>query len=356
MEKPVIPQGDWPSGAKIQPSGACVKGSMSEGKAGIPHFTPEHSDTTLSLLPQKSVAECGGNTDFVQAQLHKNGVRNTSDNTLDVGCPRLESSREKERTEKQPHGERTSSPRPQERVHTPEFGEDGGTLKSGLDKVQMNLQDVGDPSACTGTTISIQNLIKRAILSELPNETSNVPSPGVSPINNSSEEKAENRGDPLCIASLLEILKQDQHTQETPGTSELIKVLTQTACNPEERGLVSGLFPPQLKNAFCKLLLDGYSAEREQAEALKQTPCAAPEMVEEKPCDCSDLKSKEGNHYTPNPQTVREAGVEHSGVHTAALPRDEEFGELCSEPPDHSECTSGSKEISSDDNTKEKVS
>ncbi|XP_017452264.1 dystonin isoform X7 [Rattus norvegicus] len=355
-EKPVIPQGDWPSGAKIQPSGACVKGSMSEGKAGIPHFTPEHSDTTLSLLPQKSVAECGGNTDFVQAQLHMNGVRNTSDNTLDVGCPRLESSREKERTEKQPHGERTSSPRPQERVHTPEFGEDGGTLKSGLDKVQMNLQDVGDPSACTGTTISIQNLIKRAILSELPNETSNVPSPGVSPINNSSEEKAENRGDPLCIASLLEILKQDQHTQETPGTSELIKVLTQTACNPEERGLVSGLFPPQLKNVFCKLLLDGYSAEREQAEALKQTPGAAPEMVEEKPCDCSDLKSKEGNHYTPNPQTVREAGVEHSGVHTAALPRDEEFGELCSEPPDHSECTSGSKEISSDDNTKEKCS
>ncbi|XP_032756786.1 dystonin isoform X2 [Rattus rattus] len=354
-EKPVIPQGDWPSGAKIQPSGACVKESMSEGKAGIPHFTPEHSDTTLSLLPQKSVAECGGNTNFVQAQLHMNGLRNTSDNTLDVGCPQLESSREKESTEKQPHGERTLSPRPLG-VHTPEFGEDGGTLKRGLDKVQMNLQDVGDPSACTGTTVSIQNLIKRAILSELPNETSNVPSPGVSPINNSSEEKAENRGDPLCIASLLEILKQDQHTQETPGTSELIKVLTQTVCNPEERGLVSGLFPPQLKNAFCKLLLDRYSAERQQAEALKQTPCAAPEMVEEKPCDCSDLKSKEGNHYTPNPQTVREAGVEHSGVHTAALPRDEEFGELCSEPPDHSEYTSGSKEISSDDSAKEKCS
>lgn len=177
-----------------------------------------------------------------------------------------------------------------------------------------------------------------------------------SPVNNSSAVMAESEGDPLCITSLLAILKQNQHTQETPSISELIKVLTQVDCDPEERGLGSGLFPPQLKNAFYKLLLDGYSTEREQAEASKQTACAVAKMAEEKPCDCSDLRSKEGNHCLLNPQAVREAEVERSGVRIAAWPGGEKLGELCSEPPAHSECMSGSKGRSSDGSPKEKVS
>ncbi|XP_076771221.1 dystonin isoform X4 [Arvicanthis niloticus] len=357
-ENPVVLQEDWPPDAKIQQSDACVKETVSEGKAGILQFTPENSDTTLSVLPCKSMAGCGETTNFVQAQLPVSGVGNTSDNTLDVGCPQLESSRERENTEKQPHREHASSPRPQEREdHTPEFLEDGESiLNSSLDKVHMNLQDLGDPSAGTGTKISVQNLIKRAILSLLPCEVSNVPSPGISPINNSSEVKAESRGDLLCITRLLAILKQNQHAQETPGTSELINILTQMDCDPEERGIGSGLFPPQLKNAFYKLLFDGDSTEREQADALKQTPCAAPEMMEEKPCVCRDLKGKEGSHCPLNPQTVREAGLEHSGVHITALPGDEKLGGLCSDPPEHSGCTSGSKERSSDGSSKEKCS
>ncbi|XP_031222960.1 dystonin isoform X6 [Mastomys coucha] len=365
-EKSVSPQEDWPPGAAVQQSHACVEESISEGKTGILQLTPENGDTTLSLLPCKRVAGCGENTDFVQAQLHVSGVRNISDKALDVGCPQLESSREKGNTEKQPHREHTLSPRPQDREdHMPEFVEDGkSSLKSSLDKVHMNLQDVGDPSAGTGTQISIQNLIKRAILSQLPNEVSNVPSPGISPINNSSAVMAESEGDPLCITSLLAILKQSQHTQETPSISELIKVLTQVDCDPEERGLGSELFPPQLKNAFYKLLLDGYSTEREQAEASKQTACAVAKMAEEKPCDCSDLRNKEGNHCPLNPQAVREADpqavreaeVERSGVRIAAWPGGEKLGELCSEPPAHSECMSGSKGRSSDGSPKEKCS
>ncbi|XP_029394922.1 dystonin isoform X2 [Mus pahari] len=356
-EESVSPQEECLPGAEIQQSDVHVQQSISEGEAGIFQFTPENSDTTLSLLPHTSVAGCGASTDSVQAQLRVSGVRNTSDDTLDVGCPQLEGSREKGSTEKQPHRERALSPRPQEREdHTPAFVEDGkSVLKSSLDKGHMNLPDVGDPSAGTGTKISIQNLIKRALLSQLPNEVSNVPSHGISSSNNSSEVNAESRGDPLCITSLLDTLKQDQHPQETPGISELVKVLTQLGCDPEQRGLGSELLPPQLKNAFYKMLFDGHSTERDQAKALGQTSCAVPKMAGEKPPVCSDLGSEEGNCCPLNPQAVREE-VEHSGVHIAALPGGEKLGELCSEPPEHPESTSGSKERSSDGSSKEKCS
>ncbi|XP_027296167.2 dystonin isoform X3 [Cricetulus griseus] len=353
-ETSVIPQ---KTGAKIQQSDTCTQESISEGKPEILQFTPENSDTTLSPLPLKSVEDCGENTNFVQSRLHLNGVKNLSNNTLDVGCSLQESSRENENTEKQPHRELALSPRLQEReVHAPDlslaFVDDGkDILKSMLEESHMNLQEVGDPSACTGTKISIQNLIKRVLLSQLPAEVSSIPGPGVSPRNN-SELKAESGGDPLCVESLLDILKQKQ---ETPGISELMKVLTQMECDPERRGIESELFPPPLKDAFYQLLFDGYSTEREQTKASNQKPCAASEMVEEKSYICSGLKSKEGDHHSLNPQTVKEMGAEQSTVHMAALPRDETLGELCSEPPGHSEWISGSKGAS-DDNSMEKCS
>ncbi|XP_017170178.1 dystonin isoform X9 [Mus musculus] len=357
-EKSVRPQEDWPPAAEVRLSDACVEESISEGKAGILQFTPENSDSTLSRLPHQSVAGWGKSADSVQARLPVSGVRHTSADTLDVGCPQLESSREKASAEEEPHRERALSLKPQEREHHMlGFVEDGRSiLKSSLDKVHMNLQEVGDPSAGTGTKISIQNLIRRAILSELPNEVSNVPSHGISPISNSSEVRAESGGDPFCITSFLHLLKQNQPPQETPGISELAKVLTQMDCDPEQRGLGSELLPPQLKNAFYKLLFDGYATEKDQAEALGQTSCAVPKMAEEKPHVCSDLRNKEGHHCPLNPQAVGEAEVEPFSVHIAALPGGEKLGELCSEPPEHSESTSGSKERSSDSSSKEKCS
>ncbi|XP_040585382.1 dystonin isoform X4 [Mesocricetus auratus] len=343
------------AGAKIQQSDTRTQESISEGKPGTLQFTPENSDTTLLPLPLESVEACGENTSFVQSKLHLNGEKNFSSNTSDVGRSVLERRRE---NEKQPHRELALSPVLQEReVHAPAlslaFVDDGkDILKSMLEESHMNLQEVGGPSACTGTKISIQNLIKRVLLSQLPDEVSGLPSPGVSPRNN-SELKAESGGDPLCVENLLDILKQKQ---EIPGISELMKVLTQMECDPERRGIESELFPSPLKNAFCKLLFDGYSTEREQTEASNQKQCAAPEMVEEKPYICSGLKSKEGNHHFLNPQTVRETGSEHSTVHIAALPRDEKLEELCSEPPGHSEYISGLKEMASDDSSVEKCS
>ncbi|XP_076414541.1 dystonin isoform X9 [Peromyscus maniculatus bairdii] len=361
-ETSVISQEDWPPGAKIQQSDTCTKESISEGKTGSLQFTPENRDTTLSPLPLKSVEDCGENTNSEQSKLHLNGVNSASSNTSEGGCSPLGSSREKESTEKEPHREPALAPRLQERaVHVPElslaFGNGGeAILKSMLEEGHTNLQEGGDPSACTGTKISVQSFIKTVVLPQLPDEVSSVPSLGVSPTNNSSEPKAESGGDPLCIASLLDILKQKQQTQETPGTSELMKVLTQMEWDPEKRGIASELFPPQLKNALYKLLLDGSSAEREQAGASNQKPQAASEVVEEEPYICGGLKSKEGTRHSPNPQTVGETGAELSTVHTAALAGDRKLEELCSEPPGHSERVSGAKEMASGDNSVEKCS
>lgn len=352
-EKSVIPREDWPPGAEIQQSDPCSRESVSEGKAGTEEVTTEHSDTTLSPLPLKSVEDCGDSTGFVPSKLRPNGVGNSA----------FESSREQETTERRPHREPAFSPRLHEReVRAPECSlacvDDGKSiLQSVLEEGHVNLQEGRDPSACTDTRISIQNLLKRVDLSQLPDEVSGVPSPGISPMNNSSELKAESGGDPLCIESLqlelLDILKQNQHT---PGTSELIEVLTQMECDPKKKGIASELFPPQLKNAFRKVLIDGNAAEREQAEASNWNPCAASELVEEKPYSCSDLQSKEGSRCSLSSQTVRDTGAEHSAVHTAALPRGEKLEELCSEPPGHSEYVSVSKAMASGDSSVEKVS
>nr|XP_048286368.1 dystonin isoform X17 [Myodes glareolus] len=359
-EKSVIPQEDWPPGAEIQQSDPCSKESVSEGKAGIEEVTTENSDTPLSPLPLKSVEDCGDSPGFVPSKLRLNGVGNS---TLGVDGSLLESGREKETTERWPHREPAFSPKLHEgEVRAPECSlacvDDGKRiLQSVLEEGHVNLQDGRDPSACTDTRISIQNLIKRVDLSQLPDEVSGVPGPGIPPMNNSSELKAESGGDPLCIESLqlelLDILKQNQHT---PGTSELVKVLTQMECDPKKKGIASELFPPQLKNAFRKLLIDGNATEREQAEASDRSPCAASELVEEKPDSCSDLQSKEGSRCSLSPQTVRDTGAEHSAVHTAALPRGEKLEELCSEPPGHSEYISISKTMASGDSSVEKCS
>ncbi|XP_036023920.1 dystonin isoform X15 [Onychomys torridus] len=365
-EMSIIPQEDWPPGAKIQQSDTCTKESISEGKTGILQFTPENSDATLSPLPLKSVEDCGENASSEQSKLHLNGAKNAPSNTLDGGCSPYESTMEKESIEKQPHRDLASAPRLQEReVRVPElslaFGDGGeAILKSILEEGHTNLQEGTDPSACIGTRISIQSFAETVVLPQLPDEVSSVPSPGVPTTNNSSEPKAERGGDPLCMASLqldlLDILKQKQQTQETSGTSELMKGLAQREGGPEKRGTASELLPPQLKKALYELLWDGYSAEREQAEASNHKPRAAPEMVEEEPYICSGLTDKEGNHRSPNPQTVGETGAENSTVHTAALARDEKLEELCSEPPGHSERVSASKEMASDDSSMEKCS
>ncbi|XP_055462487.1 dystonin isoform X12 [Psammomys obesus] len=350
-EKAIIPQEDWLPGAKIQQGDTSIKESISEGKTGVLPLPPKNGDTTLSCLLLKSVEDCGENTGFVESRLHMTGVKNTSNTTSGV-----------EKTEKHPHREQASSLRPQEReVHIPElslaFVEDGkAILKNMLEEVHVNLQEVGDPSACTGTKISLQNFIKRVILSQLPNEVSSVSSPDVSAMASSSQPKAESGEDPLCVTrlqlGLLDMLKQKQFTQETPGTSELMKALTQIECSTEERDTASEL---KLKNAFYKLLFDGYAAEREQAESSPQKPCATPEMAEEKPYNRRDPESEEENHCSLSPQTLREMEMEHPSVHPAAWPGNgETLEELCSEPPGHSQCILGSKEMASDDSSKEK--
>ncbi|XP_051008985.1 dystonin isoform X1 [Acomys russatus] len=363
-EKTITPQEDWLPGAKVQPSDTYIKESISEGKRRIP-FPPENSDTTLSLLPLKSMEDCGGNMDSVDPKLRVSAGKNPSSDTSAVGCSLLESSREQENTENQPRGEQALGPRPQERESpSPElplpYVEDGKViLKSTLGEVHTDLQEAGDLPACTGTKTSAQNLIKGVILSQLASEVSSVPGPGISP-RDSSEVKTESGADPLCVArlrlALLDIVEQTEHTQESPGTSELMQALAQMERDPEKRGMAPELFPPQFKKALHTLLFGGYSAEREQAEASNQNPCATSETAEEKPYVGSDHGSKGGHHCSPNPQTVRQVEVEHCSVHTAALPGQEKLQELRREPPDRSECFSGSREMASDGSSKEKCS
>jgi hypothetical protein len=186
--------------------------------------------------------------------------------------------------------------------------------------------------------------------------------PGVSPMNNSSELKGENRDGPLCVGNLkfeclLDMLKQNQHSQEITGVFELMQELTRGKYDLDKRGISSVMLPLQLEDIFYKLLTGGYSEKGEQAGDLNQRSGTASQMVEEEPHGLfGDLKSKEENHCSFNSQTMKEFGLESSTACAPVLPRDEKTEGLGSHLPGHLECISGSKEMTSADSSREKVS
>ncbi|XP_021792442.2 dystonin isoform X10 [Papio anubis] len=368
-EKSTSTQKESPVNEMIQSNDLCSKESISGGGTEISQFTPESIEATLSILSLKHVEDVGKN-DFLQSDQCANGLGNdNSSNTLNTDYSFLEISNKKERIEQQLPKEQALSPRPQEKeVEIPElsqvFVEDvKDILKSRLKEGHMNPQEVEEPSACADTEILVQNLIKQITTSQLVNEASTVPSDsqmsdssGVSPMSNSSELKAESRDDPFCLGNLksellLNILKQDQHSQKITGLFELMRELTHMEYDLEKRGITSKVLPLQLENIFYKLLTDGYSEKIEHAGDFNQKACSTSEMMEEKPHILSDIKSKEVNHYSPNLETVKEIGLESSTVCASALPRDEKLKDLCDDFPSHLECISGSKEMASGDSS-----
>uniref|UniRef100_A0A8C9AC11 Dystonin n=1 Tax=Prolemur simus TaxID=1328070 RepID=A0A8C9AC11_PROSS len=368
-EKSTHSQEDPPPNEMVQRNALCTKESISEGGTEIPQFTPANKETTPSILPLKNVEDLGKNTNFVPSELCRNGIRNdNSSNTLDTDYSSLEINSEKERIEKQPPKEQGLSPRSQEKEsQIPEFVEDvKGILKSKLKESHGNPQEVEEPSACVDTRILIQNLIKRVSTSQLVNEASNIPSDskisdhtGVSPISSSSELKVESRDDPIANLKsqlLLAILKQNQHSQKIPGAFELMRELTQMEYDLGKRDITSKVLPLQLENIFCKLLAGGYSEKVEQVGDLNQKACTSSEMAEEKLHILGDLKSKEGNHCSPNLQTTEEIGLESSAVCASALQRDEKLEELCNDSPNHLECISELKRMTSGDSSMEQFS
>nr|KAF6341136.1 hypothetical protein mMyoMyo1_004146 [Myotis myotis] len=361
-EKATLTQEDSPLNEMAQQNDLCTKECTSEGGAEMPQFTLERKESTLSILPLRNVEGLGI------------GSGNSS-NTLSTDCTFSEMNHEKEIIKQQPREEQALSPGFQEKeVQTPElcqaFVEDvKDILKSRLKEGHMNSQEVGEPSACEDTEMLIQSLIKRVSTSQLVNDAASVPSDdskisdctGISLMNNSSELRAESRDDPFCIANLqsellLDILKQNQYSQKITGAFKLIKELTQMEYDLEKRGMTSKVVPLQLENIFYKLLADGYSDKAEQVGNLNQKSSTTFEMVHEKPHVVDDHKSKEGNHSSLNLQNIKEIGPENSTVRASALSRDEKLEEQCSDFPDHLECISGSKGMTSGDGSMEQLS
>lgn len=359
-EKTTLTQEDSPLNEMAQQNDLCTKECTSEGGSEMSQFTPERKENTLSILPLRNVEDLGIRT-------------GGSSNTLSTDCTFSEMNHEKERIEQQPQEEQALSPGSQEKeVQTPElcqaFVEDvKDILKSRLKEGHMNSQEVEEPSACTDTKMLIQSLIKRVSTSQWVNDAASVPSDdskisdctGTSLMSNSPELRAESRDDPFCIANiqselLLDILKQNQYNQKITGAFELIKELMQMEYDLEKRGVTSKVVPLQLENIFYKLLADGYSDKAEQVGNLNQKSSTTFEMVHEKPHILDDHKSKEGNHSSFNLQNIKEIGPENSTA--SALSRDEKLEEQCNDFPDHLECISGSKDMTSGDSSMEQVS
>ncbi|KAM9667394.1 dystonin [Trichechus inunguis] len=358
----------------VQSNDLRTKEAVSEGETEIPQFTPENNETTHSILPLRSVEALGENTDFMQAEICTNGVRNNSSNTLDTDYSLLEIKSNKEIIEQQPPKEPPLSPGPQEKeVQVPELSqvliEDiNEILKNKLKEDHLNPQEAGKPSTYVDTRVLIQNLIKKVSTSQLVNEESNTSSdfkisdyPGVSPINNGPELKTEGRDDPFCIANLksellFDILKQNQYSQEIAGAFELMKELTQMEYDLEKRGITSKVLPLQLENIFCKLLADEYSQKLEKVGDLNKKSSTTSEMVDEKSPILRDLKSKEGSHCSLKLENVKEIGLENSTACASALPRNEKLEERCNDSPDHLEYISGPKEMTIGDNSVEQFS
>ncbi|XP_074254269.1 dystonin isoform X30 [Saimiri boliviensis] len=373
-EKSASTQEDSPLNEMIQSNDLCSKDGSSGGGTEISQFTPGSIEATLSILPLKHL-EVVRKNDFLQLEQCTNGLGNdNSSNTLNTDYSLLEINNKKERIEQQLPEEQALSPRPQEKeVQIPELsqvfvGDVKDILDSRLKEGHMNPQEVEEPSACADTKILIQNLIKRVTTSQLVNEASTVPSDcqmsdssGVFPMSNSSELKAESRDDPFCIENLksellLNILKQDHHSQKITGVFELMRELTHMEYDLEKRGITSKVLPLQLENIFYKLLADGYSEKIEHVGDLNQKACSTSEMMEEKSHILGNMKSKEGNNYSPNLQTVKEIGLEGSTVCASALPTDEKLKDSCNDFPNRLECISGSKEMASGDSSTEQFS
>nr|XP_019590194.1 PREDICTED: dystonin isoform X12 [Rhinolophus sinicus] len=370
-EKATLTQEGSPINEMVQRNDLCTKG-VSEGGMEIPQFTPERNESPLSVLPLRNVEALGENTDIVQSGLCANGIRN--DNSLSTEYSFLEINKNKETTEQQPLKGQALSPGFQEKeVQLPElsqvFVEDvKDIVNSRLKEGHTNPQEVGEPSACADTKILIESLMKRVSTSQLVNEASSVPSDskisdctGISPVNNSPELRAEIRDDPLCIANLksellLDILQQNQYSSKVIGAFELMKELTQMEYDLEKRGIKSEVLPLQLENVIYKLLADGYSEKAEQVGDLNPKSSTTFEMVDEKPHILDCLKSKEGNHGPLNLQNIKEIGPENSPDGASALPKDEKLEEQCHDFQNHLECISGSKEMTSGDNSMEQFS
>ncbi|XP_013361274.1 PREDICTED: dystonin isoform X2 [Chinchilla lanigera] len=366
-------QEDWPPSEMLQQSDLITEKSVSEEGIEVPQFTPENNEVILPGLTIKDTEDIGESTDHMKSEVCINEIRNDNPtNTLDTDYSFLKIDNKKEGIEKQPPKEHTLSPKHHEKVGqvaelSQVFMEDvKDILKSKL-KSNMNPQEVDDPSACADPETFIQNLTKRISSSQLVHEASNVPihskisdCPGVFPMNN-LELKAESRDDPFCIANvnsehLLDILKQNPCSPKITGLFELMRELTRMECDLEQRGISSKVLPMQLENAFYKLLADRYSENEEQVRDSSQKVCATSEIVDEKPHVFGGLKSKEGNHCSPDLQTIKEMQLESSVVCASALPRDERFEDLRSDFPNHVGCIAGSKEIISGDNAMEKFS
>ncbi|XP_033720376.1 dystonin isoform X16 [Tursiops truncatus] len=372
-EKAALAQEDLPPKEMVQQKDLPTKESVSEGGSEIPEFTPERDESTPSVFPLIDAEGLGKHTDFVQSELCADGTRNNSSNTLNTDCSSLEINSEKGVIEQQARKEPASSPGVQENeVQIPELSQVStedveDILKGRLKEGHTNPQELGEPSACADTNISIQNLIKRVSSSSLVSEASGVSGDsktsdyGVSPMNNSPELKAEGREDPLCTANLksellLDILKQNQYSQKITGAFELMKELTQMECDLEKRGRTSEVLPLQLENVFCKLLADGYSEKGGQGGELNQKSSTASEMMDEKPHILDDLNSKREKPHSLNLQNMKENGPENSPVCASALPRGRRLEELCAESPNHLECISGSKDMASGDSLMEQFS
>ncbi|EHB11726.1 Bullous pemphigoid antigen 1, isoforms 1/2/3/4/5/8 [Heterocephalus glaber] len=366
-------QEDQPQNKKLHHSDLITKENVSQGETEIPQFTSENNEVILPVLTLKNVEDLGENADNMQSEVCISEIRNdNSSNTLDTDYSFLNINSKKEGIEKQPPREQTLSPEHQEKMRqiaelSQVFVENvKDILKSKL-KSNMNPQEVGDPSACADSEALIPILIKKISSLHLVNETSNVPNnlkisdySGVSPINNSSELKAEGRDDSFYIANvnselLLDTLKQNQHSPKITGVFELMRELTQMEYDLEQRDTSSKVLPVQLENAFCKRLADGDS-EKEQMRDLSQKACTTFEIVEEKPHIFGDVKSKEGNYCSPNLQTIQEMRLESSVVCGSDLPRDERLEDLCSDFPNHLGCIAGLKEMTSGDSSMEKFS
>lgn len=347
----------------VQWNDLCTKESISEEETEVPELTPERDESPLLVLPLSNVEGLGKNNDFVQSDISTNGKRNGN------SCIN-----KKGRMEQVPPKEEALSPGLQEKeVRVPElpqvFIEDVKDIfRSRLKDGHVNPQEAGETSTCADIKILIQNLVKRVSTSQTINEASKVPSDSkigdcseISPMNNSPDLKEKYRDDGFCISSLksellLDILKQNQDSQKIMGAFELIREVTQIGCNLEKRAIPSKVLSLQLEHIFYKLLADAYSEQVQQVGDLNQKSSAASDTVGEKPHILDDLKSKEGNHCSSNLQNVKEIGQENSTVCASALPRDEKPEALHNYFPNHLECFSGSKGMTSGSSSMEQVS
>ncbi|XP_063112959.1 dystonin isoform X6 [Cavia porcellus] len=364
----------WPLNKILQHNDVIIKESVSEGGTKIDHCTAENSEIVLPSLTLKDVEDIGVKTDHMKSEVCVNEIKNdNSANTLDTEYSFLKIDHEKEGIEKQPLKQQNLSLEHQEKVTqivelSQVFVRNIKDILKNKLKNNLNPQEVADPSAYVDPETSIINLIKQISSSQLISETSNVSfnssisdGPGVPPVNDSAELRTESRDDLSCITDinsehLLDILNPNPHSPRITGVFNLMRELTKLQYDLEQRGISSKVPLVKLEKAFYKLLTDRYSEKGEQVRDLSQKLCTTPEIVDEKPHIVSDHKSKEGNHSSPNLQTMKERQLESPVGCGLELPRDKRPEDLCSDFLNHLACVAGSKEMTYGDSPGEKFS